>query len=66
MKLIGSLAPVGVPIDLSINAARPAAGYQIIAFLVATFLFSLYGVIAIIAFRRASAAAARATALAQR
>jgi hypothetical protein len=57
MKLIGSLAPVGVPIAFSIDAARPAAGWQILAFLAATFLFSLYGVIAIITFRKNAARA---------
>jgi hypothetical protein len=52
MKLIGSLAPVGVPIVFSIDAARAAAGWQILSFLAATFLFALYGVIAIITFRK--------------
>jgi hypothetical protein len=50
MKLIGSLAPVGGQVVLSVDAARPAASWQIISFLVATFLFSLYGVIALVAF----------------
>lgn len=61
MRLVGALAPVTPPIDFSIDAARTAAGNQIISFLVASFLFSLYGVIAIIAFRRASAIAAKTT-----
>ncbi|WP_315763630.1 hypothetical protein [Bradyrhizobium sp. SZCCHNS2005] len=63
MKLIGSLAPVSGPVVLSVDAARPATGYQIGAFLAATVLFSIYGVIAIIAFRKASAASAAAAAI---
>jgi hypothetical protein len=50
MKLIGSLVPIGKPGVLSVDEARPATGWQIITFLVATFLFSLYGVIALISF----------------
>lgn len=68
MKLIGSLAPVSGPVVLGVDAARFAAGLQIIAFLAATILFSLYGVVAFISFwwrgdqtTPATAAAAPAT-----
>jgi hypothetical protein len=57
MRLIGSLAPIGGPVVLGVDAARSATEWQIGTFLVATVLFSIYGVIAIIAFRKASAAA---------
>ncbi|SEN41014.1 hypothetical protein [Bradyrhizobium sp. OK095] len=50
MKLIGSLAPVSGPVVLGVDAARPAAGWQIIAFVVATGLFSVYGVVALVSF----------------
>jgi len=50
MKLIGALAPVEGPAVLSVDAARTAAGWQIATFVVATILFSLYGVIAVVAF----------------
>jgi len=63
MKLIGSLAPVSGPVVLSVDAARPAASLQIIAFVLATIVFSLYGVLAVIAFwwRGDEAAAATVT-----
>jgi hypothetical protein len=50
MKLIGALAPVEGPAVLSVDAARTAAGCQIATFVLATILFSLYGVIAVVAF----------------
>jgi len=62
MKLIGSLAPVGGTAVLSVDAARPATGLQIFAFLVATGLFSLYGVIALVTFWWRGDQAAPATA----
>jgi len=50
MKLIGALAPVGGTAVLGVDAARTAAGSQIATFVVATVLFSLYGIIAVVAF----------------
>jgi hypothetical protein len=48
MKLTGSLAPVGGAIRFTIDAARPAAICQIVSFLIATILFTVYGIIAIV------------------
>lgn len=61
MKLIGSLAPIGGPVVLEVDAARSATEWQIGTFLLATVLFSIYGVLAIVAFRKASAVATAAT-----
>ncbi|MGL6061123.1 MAG: hypothetical protein ACRC1G_10600 [Bradyrhizobium sp.] len=61
MKLIGSLAPVDKLPVLSVDEARWVTGAQIIAFLTATFLFSLYGFIALVTFGRKDDRAAPAT-----
>ena len=50
MKLIGSLAPLSGSVVLSVDGARAATGLQILAFLGATILFSLYGVLALFTF----------------
>jgi hypothetical protein len=47
MKLTGSLAPVSGPVTFTLDAARTAATCQIFAFLLATGLFTIYGIIAI-------------------
>jgi hypothetical protein len=52
MRLTGSLAPVGIPAKLTLDAARGGATWQIIAFGVATLLFTLYSCIAIFTFWR--------------
>ena len=52
MRLTGSLAPVGMPAKLTLDAARGGATWQIIAFGVATLLFTVYGCIAIFTFWR--------------
>jgi hypothetical protein len=52
MRLTGSLAPVAIPAKLTLDAARAGATWQIIAFAVATLLFTLYGCVAIFTFWR--------------
>jgi hypothetical protein len=52
MRLTGSLAPVGQPAKLTLDAARGGAVWQIGAFGVTTALFTVYSCIAIVTFWR--------------